>query len=1085
MADVFISYSRKDQPFAERFVHTLQQRGRDAWVDWEGIAPSAEWMKEIHAAIEGASAFVVIASPDWMGSRVCAQELAHAVACNKRIVAVVAHDFDAGAAPPALARLNWIFLRDGDDPEAGFAAVITALETDFEWVAEHTRMLVRASEWQSRAHDRSRLLRGADLDAAENWLVQAGLGGRPEATAQQREYLLASRRDATRRRNALTAGLGSLALAAVVAAVFALINARQARTEAAAALARQLAAQSNLVRAERADLLPRALLLATEAALRSPSPSLEADQALRALLATMPRHLAMLATGASGTRTLALSPDGMHAAWSAGDALQLARVGTAPPKTLAGQGRIDLLSFDPRGEVLLAVHERQHAALHAIDGRLRQRFSLGGESIAAAAASPRGDHVALVGENARLMLFRADGTPAGSFPVDVYQAGDPHVLVRFSADGRLLAVSSVRGVRLCPVVSPQACEVPIEATLSDRTALVFSADGRWLAVDAVTQRISVFDTASGAPVTQAAITSPGGSAWLKFSGDGRWLVVAGSSSAKVQVWDTGTWALAASFDLPSTVVSLDVAADGSRAAIGGADGTTDVRSLPDGRRLAQLAQSGPVALSADGRRVLSAGDGSSLQLWEAEAHADWARLPAVDGDNFGFDAQGAMLVAAAADQPGPAALARWSMADGRVQQAPAHTPASAAWGLAGQALRSVMLSQAHRTAWAARGDTAVAWDSASLRELFSAEHHPPVDWSTRLRPLQQRACAYRDTPCNDRIAAQQTEGSVRIAAVSADGRFAATSRADDLLRIWQIGVDQPLLALPQVDLVALTAQAAVLAPVLRDAFGRRQGQATELRVHALPGGAETTRLAQPGGLREAVLAPDGAHLLLLSNGYVQTMLALPGGQQRWQRPGSTWPLRWRFSPDGKRLAITQPDAKGRPEAVVVIETDSGKPLGPPIPTPDSALVLALSPDARWLARGSHRDVVVHQVSDGRELARVQHAATVVDLVFGHDGQMLASASEDGSVRLVDLRLGREIARLTPGGTPRRLAFSPDDALLAVAGGGGVQAFAWRSADLAREACTRLPGDQPPEVWRLYLGDSPPMACRSTAAGAGR
>ena len=502
--------------------------------------------------------------------------------------------------------------------------------------------------------------------------------------------------------------------------------------------------------------------------------------------------------------------------------------------------------------------------------------------------------------------------------------------------------------------------------------------------------------------------------------------------------------------------------------------------------MAQLAQSGPLAFVAEGRRVVTAGDGTTLNLWEAEARADWARLPAVEDANFGFDARGSMLVAAAASARGPSTLARWLLADARIDQVSARPPAAAASGFDPD--RPVprdllVLSRDRRTAWAARGETAVAWDSAALRPLFTAEHRPPIDWSTQPRSLHEPACVLRNNVCNTRIAAQRADGSVRVAAVSADGHYAATTRADDVLRIWQLGTSEPLLALPEVDVVALTSRALVLAPVARDEFGKRLDKTTDLRVHGLPGGADIARLAQPDGLREAELAPDGTHLLLVSAGYVQTMLELPGGRVRWQRPGSPWPLRWRFSADGNPVAVTQPGAKERTEEVVVLDVDSGKASGTPIAAPDGALVLALSPDATRLARGSHRDVVVHDVSSGREVARVQHAGAVVDLVFSHDGRTLASASEDGSVRLVDLTLAREIARLAPGGRPRHLAFNPDDTLLAVSGSSGVLAYAWRGADLAREACTRLPESLAPEVWRLYLGNATPLACRTASPRA--
>ena len=58
MADIFISYSRKDKDFVRRLDEALKSRGREAWVDWEDIRPTEEWMQAIYAAIEGADTFM-------------------------------------------------------------------------------------------------------------------------------------------------------------------------------------------------------------------------------------------------------------------------------------------------------------------------------------------------------------------------------------------------------------------------------------------------------------------------------------------------------------------------------------------------------------------------------------------------------------------------------------------------------------------------------------------------------------------------------------------------------------------------------------------------------------------------------------------------------------------------------------------------------------------------------------------------------------------------------------------------------------------------------------------------------------------
>ena len=169
MADVFISYSRKDRDFVRDLHEALAERQRDTWVDWEDIPLTAEWLAEIFAGIEGADAFVFVISPDSAESEVCRQELAHAVEHNKRLITVVRRDVKAEAVPPPLGSYNRIFFREGDDFDEAFRSLVKAIDMDLDWVRAHTRLLTRAIEWDGRKRDASFVLRGSDLHAAEEW----------------------------------------------------------------------------------------------------------------------------------------------------------------------------------------------------------------------------------------------------------------------------------------------------------------------------------------------------------------------------------------------------------------------------------------------------------------------------------------------------------------------------------------------------------------------------------------------------------------------------------------------------------------------------------------------------------------------------------------------------------------------------------------------------------------------------------------------------------------------------------------------------------------------------------------------------
>jgi hypothetical protein len=87
--EVFISYSRKDKEFVRQLYEALKQRDREAWVDWEDIRPTEEFMQAIFGAIEGADTFISVLTPDSVASIPCGRETAHAAARNKRIVPIV------------------------------------------------------------------------------------------------------------------------------------------------------------------------------------------------------------------------------------------------------------------------------------------------------------------------------------------------------------------------------------------------------------------------------------------------------------------------------------------------------------------------------------------------------------------------------------------------------------------------------------------------------------------------------------------------------------------------------------------------------------------------------------------------------------------------------------------------------------------------------------------------------------------------------------------------------------------------------------------------------------------------------------
>ena len=227
MADVFVSYSRRDSEPVQRLVAALQEHGKEVWMDVDGIRDAEVFPAALSAAVERSDGFVFVISPDSVTSRFCEQEVEHALELNKRIVPLVLRRVPDGDVPEGLRVRNWIPFESDREFALAVERVVQALDTDLEWAKSHTRWLLKALEWDGEGRDKSFLLRGAELTSAEAWLA-AGASKDPEPTALQTEYLLASRAAASRRQRTLAiASLGVAALS-VALVVFALISRHQA-----------------------------------------------------------------------------------------------------------------------------------------------------------------------------------------------------------------------------------------------------------------------------------------------------------------------------------------------------------------------------------------------------------------------------------------------------------------------------------------------------------------------------------------------------------------------------------------------------------------------------------------------------------------------------------------------------------------------------------------------------------------------------------------------------------------------------------------------------------------------------------------
>lgn len=217
--DVFLIADPADLDFARRLNNTLQLQSKSTWFDQSTGAGTSNVLAMVDEALENAQNCLVVVSPQCLENPRCLADLGYAQTLQKRIVAVSDGPMDHSQLPPALAHCPVVNFQDHEgDYSSNFGALYRILESDADHVDRHTRLLVRALEWDNTGRDPSLLLRGKALDQANTWLAQAQ-DKVPAPNQTQLDYLGASRELPFRKVKWRSVGLASGAVTLALAAL--------------------------------------------------------------------------------------------------------------------------------------------------------------------------------------------------------------------------------------------------------------------------------------------------------------------------------------------------------------------------------------------------------------------------------------------------------------------------------------------------------------------------------------------------------------------------------------------------------------------------------------------------------------------------------------------------------------------------------------------------------------------------------------------------------------------------------------------------------------------------------------------------
>lgn len=680
MPDLFISYAREDTDFVRRVYDDLVKNDREAWVDWEDIPLTADWLQEAYAGIEGADAFLFVISPASVRSGPCVLELEHALQNNKRLIPLLRREIidpeEQKLMHPSLSAHNWVKFRDVDDYEHAFQSILTAIDTDLSFVRAHTRYVVRAAEWDDKGRDKSLLLRGNELGEAEAWLAESETK-QPHATDQQREYILESRAESTRRFRLFLLGVAVVLVMASLA-IFALVQREAAvRNEAVALAAKATAvfnesqAQSFALAANSQQLLYRdnntdmAIALALESTQLDLAPPLARSILAQAAYAPGTRErfdgFALYADAdmaVSPDATLALVPreddsvallnlqtqEVVHS-WDFGDTVDdriwtanFSPDGTLAVVTLAGDGPMILLDVASGDEVYrwtgdyvinaLFTADSQHLIAGYTDGKVilwdiatraevRRFAGVPDTNIFGLALNPDESMLVAGFEDGSIIMWDfASSEMLRSFIGHTRRVRS----LAFSPDGtKLLSGSSDFSVRLWNVQTGE----PIYQLLGHKDRVrrvIFSPDGLTAFSSASDSRVIEWNVETGQNVHTYVGHVATVYAVLNMPEN---RILTASSDGTLRIWDTVNGAQIQKLDGHANIVyTVALSPDGKEALSGSQDRQVILWNLETGQPIYKLNGHTDgvrgVTFSPDGRTALSTSRDTTLILWDLE-----------------------------------------------------------------------------------------------------------------------------------------------------------------------------------------------------------------------------------------------------------------------------------------------------------------------------------------------------------------------------------------------------------------------------------------------------------------------------------
>lgn len=749
-----------------------------------------------------------------------------------------------------------------------------------------------------------------------------------------------------------------------------------------------------------------------------------------------------LALNAAGNQVLSSSEDGTLKMW---------QLPIAGPKAFVHPDQVTCLALSPDGtRILTGCGDRQTRLWNIASGAKEKDFAGPTQSIQSVAFSGNGSLAA-----------------AGS--------ADKSVCVWNTADGKLLKKVDLAAVVNAVALSPDGKFVA--AGLADSTlrivdfaggkeiknitghkgpvtALVYRAKGDQLLAASGDKSIQLWNVGDGASKAKFDHVAPVTSLALRKD-DGAF---AAAAEKTVKVWNLGDGKLILTFTTPADIKAVGFAPDGSRLVVAGTDNRVRIYGM-DGKLQEFFAHDAPVLAAAfldakrvvsagadktarlwtstliwqrshaaavrhvlftpKGDQVLSAGDDKTIRLWNAGDGKELRTIAAHDGAaiRLAVNSDGTRLVSAAADKT----VKVWNLAQSKDEKP------VAVFNLPGPAQSVALSPNGQRIAVSVAEDKSQPiriFDIAAGREIFvSSEHTAPVpalsflgDNRTVVSASADKSVRFSDIPLLA-ILDGHKDGVLDVQ-FSANGAQALSAGGDKTIKLWDIAKGAVLKTFPMPDAIKALAWS-------RDNTLIATASGKTVKVINAGDGKELASINVPADVRSLSISPDKTKLAVGTSEKVTRVLELPSGRELQFFPQESEVVSCVF--DTKNTGVIS--AAGNTPR---LDTLSVQRVNVVASGPLHTLAMTGN-NTHVLTGGADKQVKFWNLANGqndRSLPPV--GETIRAVAVSKNNILIAVATADQVVRVVNFADGKELGSVKVSGPVRSLAFAPNNQILAAA-----------------------------------------------------